>query len=53
MNELINDEAVYRTAPATPDLLIIGRSGEYVRIIIRKIPASTAFPPRPCEVLPI
>ena len=23
MNELINDEAVYRTAPATPGLLII------------------------------
>ena len=23
LNELINDEAVYRTAPATPGLLII------------------------------
>ena len=23
MNELLNDEAVYRTAPATPGLLII------------------------------
>ena len=27
MNELINHEAVYRTAPATPGLLIIGNKG--------------------------
>ena len=27
MNEIINDEAVYRTAPATPGLLVSRRRG--------------------------
>ena len=30
MNELINDKAVYRTAPATPGLLNIYRKGNYL-----------------------
>ena len=30
MNELINDEAFYRTAPATPGLLIRGK-GYWIR----------------------
>ena len=31
MNELINDEAVYRTAPATPGLL----KKEYIEILMK------------------
>ena len=40
MNELINDKAVYRTAPATPGLLIMRREwyggGEVIAVFYKE-----------------